>query len=503
MPIIETSDLTPRSVALMHEMERHQIYNGLDCAVTSEVFDVLHRQTNGNFPPIYNFAMKLQGPMMDMMLRGWAINESERQLAIRELERKSDRLYSILDQFAHAIWDRGLNPRSTQQLQAFFYDHMQLTKEWTSKKGVKSLSMDRETLEKLHKHILARPFLNTILAIRDVQKELEVFKTQIGPDGRFHFSLNIAGTETGRLSSSSDAFGNGRNIQNIDRKLRRMFVADKGKKLCGIDLEQAESREVGWQSGILFDDWTYLDACYAGDLHTITCRMIWPNLQWTGDLVTDKAIAETKFYREFTYRDFSKRGGHGSNYYGTPFTMARHLKVPTQFMVDFQNNYFSAFPGIQQFHRYIAQTIQRTNELTTPWGRKREFFGRTSDDTTLREAIAYIPQSSTADRMNTGLYEVWKQMPEVQLLAQVHDAIYFQYDEDADEAAIVARALNLIDIRLKHKNRELIVPGEAKVGWNWGDYNDDPKRGRLNLDGLKKFKIADNRIRHTGLQTML
>jgi DNA polymerase I-like protein with 3'-5' exonuclease and polymerase domains len=305
-------------------------------------------------------------------------------------------------------------------------------------------------------------------------------------------SYNVAGTETGRFSSSTNAFGSGTNLQNITASLRKMFVADTGYKLCGIDLEQAESREVGWLSGTICGDWRYLDACYSGDLHTLVARAAWPGLDWTGDPKSDRRVADTPFYRNLTYRDMAKKLGHGSNYYGQPPTMARHAKLPVPVVADFQRRYFAQFPGLPKWHRWVAQQLQTTNRLITPFGRERTFFGRANDDSTLREAIAFSPQSATADRLNLILWRVWRYMPEVQLLAQVHDALYFQYPEHLDEEEIISKALSHFDLTLHHESgHKLIVPGEAKVGWNWGNF--DPQ---TNPDGLAKWKgKKDQRVR--------
>ena len=492
MPIIQTADLTPTSVASLPSNTVRQIYNSLDCCVTLEVLEQLSSLSNSE-NIIYNFERALQAPVLEMMLRGFKIDPYERQKGIKLLSSQLATLDTQLQELAFAVWDKPLNPRSPKQLISFFYGRMRLPEQWKNDKGRRRLSTDREALEKLDLYFYARPIVSTILEIRNIGKQLSVLETEIDPDGRLRTSYNIAGTETGRWSSSSNAFGTGTNLQNIAPHLRNIFVADKGHKLCGIDLEQAESREVGWQCGVLFDDWTYLDACYSGDLHTLTCRLIWPDLAWTGDPKSDRAIADQNFYRNYSRRDMSKRGGHGSNYYGTPFTMARHLKVPTKLMENFQANYFAAFPAIPRWHRYTAQQLQQNQVLTTPWGRQRHFFGRPNDDSTLRESIAFVPQSSTGDRMNLGLYRIWKNMRDrVQLIAQVHDAVYFQFLEHLDEQEIVAEALALIDIRLEHNGHTLIVPGEAKVGWNWASYDE-----KTNPNGLKKIKkgVKDDRSR--------
>jgi DNA polymerase-1 len=487
MPIIDIDTLV---LGKKHPQE-HQLYNGMDVCLTLEIFQNIQKIHNKP-PEIYSFTRAMQAPALEMMLRGFLIDQEAKNRGIEYVNAQIAKYDNILQILAFAVWGKSLNPRSTKQLLSFFYQHMHLPEQWTSQKGQKKLAMNRESLEKLETYLHARPFVSCILAIRDLKKELETLESAIDNDGRMRYSYNIVGTETGRWSSSKSSTGTGLNAQNIKRKLRNAFIADPGKKLCGIDLEQAESREVGWLCGIFFNDWSYLNACLSGDLHTLTCRLIWPKLEWTGDIKLDKAIAERKFYREFSYRDMSKRGGHGSNYYGTPFTMARHLKVPTKLMEEFQPKYFSAFPGIPKYHRWVAEQLQITRSLTTVFGRERTFFGRANDDTTLREAIAYLPQSATGDRLNLILYRVWKHMPEVQLLAQVHDALYFQFDESLNESDVVAKALNLFHVPLydEKSSRSYDVPGEAKTGWNWGDYD-----AETNPKGLKKFYGQDLRTR--------
>lgn len=492
MPVVATHELKPGPV-----LHSQQIYNGLDCCLTVEIHQELERSHNAP-NVIYDFERALQAPALEMMMRGFKVDETARRAGVALLDTKLEKLNSILQQLAFAAWGKTLNPRSSLQLQNFFYKTMRLPEQWISQKGVRKLSMNREVLEKLELYFHAKPFINCITAIRETHKLREVLTTEIDSDGRYRTSFNIGGTETGRWSSSKSSTGTGGNQQNWTRELRNILVADPGYKLCGIDLEQAESRELGWLVGTLFGDWAYYDACLAGDLHTITCRLVWPKtIPWTGDLKADRELAEQVFYRHFTYRDMSKRGGHGTNYYGTPHTMARHLKVSRKLIEEFQNAYFSAYPGIKKYHRWVSQQLGLEQKLTSVFGRERHFFGRPNDDTTLREAIAYNPQSATADRMNLVLWRLWKHMGNrIQLLAQVHDAVYFQFPESANEAEIVADALSHFHIDIKHGDRSLLVPGEAKTGWNWGDL--DPKCENFpdgNPWGLKKFKGSDSRVR--------
>jgi DNA polymerase I-like protein with 3'-5' exonuclease and polymerase domains len=510
MPAIATAELTPETIAQLSNHDRLQVYNGLDVCLTREVFDVISKQNNA-LPDIYNFERALQAPYLEIMLRGFRIDRIARDFAAAGLRERINLLQDRLDRFAYALWDRGLNPRSPTQLKDFFYGAMHLKEVMIGQKGEWKVSTNREALEKLEVYLHARPFINAILAIRDLSKQLQVFDTQIDADGRFRTSYNIAGTETGRPSSSENAFGTGGNAQNIAPNLRYVFVADEGYKLVNIDLEQVEARDVGFICGCLFDDWTYLDSCESGDLHTANARLIWPEINWTGDLKRDKLIAETPYYRDFTYRFMAKKGGHLSNYVGTAYTAARNLKVPQYLMEEFQAKYcrgrpadplknlpaiVPAYPAIPRYWQWVASELQTTHLLTNLFGRRRHFFGRPNDDATLREGVAFIPQSTTADRMNLGLWRVWKYMPEVELLAQTYDSITFQVHESKADVAI-ANALDLIRVELTAPSgRSYIVPGEAAVGWNWGYASE------TNPDGLVKWnpKKPDQRERTQPLQ---
>jgi predicted chitinase len=288
------------------------------------------------------------------------------------------------------------------------------------------------------------------------------------------------------------------NFQNITEDLRRNFIPDPGWKLYGIDLEQAESREFGWFCGTILGDWTYLDMIERGDLHTQVARMCWPELPWTGDIKRDRQIADRKFYRHFTYRDACKRLGHGSNYLGTPRTMSGHTKIPVSIVERFQDSYFDELPCIPAAHRWIAQEIQTKHHLINAFGRRRDFFDRTDSDETLRGAVAHMFQSATGDRLNLGLWRLWHYMGgRIQILAQLHDAVYFQARKTDNEREVVSTALDLMKVQLTHTNtdgtkRYFTIPGEAQGGFNWAHrFKLDSEGNRIewNKYGLDKINL--------------
>lgn len=525
-PWIETHNLQPHS---LRGSENKQVYCGLDSMVTQEVLSEL--RTLFNQPPqVYDFERALQAPYLEIMQRGWLVDESSRRAATASLHQRLDSLINTFHQFTQVIEDRNTNPNSPKQLKELFYRSMRLPEQKVSTKGVWKVSTNREALEKLEIYLYPRPLIACILTIREIEKQLQVLETEIDQDHRFRCSYNIAGTETGRASSSTSVFGTGTNMQNIQPSLRYVLIADPGKKICQIDLEQVEARDLGFFEGVLFNDWKFLDSCEGGDLHSNNAKLIWKELPWTGDPKADRKVAERQFYRDFSYRDMSKRGGHLSNYSGTAWTASRALKVPISVMDEFQARYCRgrtadpqrgiehiepAFPAHPRFWQWCAEQIQTQGFLINPFGMKRHFFGRSDSGETLREAIAFLPQSTTAYRTNLGLWRVWKYMGQnkVEVLGQCHDSIAFQYDEKADEQQIVGRALEHIRVELHAQNGRLfVVPGEAKVGWNWGaqvtqkDIDEAKAKGkripRLNLDGLVKWSPSkrDERIRAIGLK---
>lgn len=485
-----------------------QWYNTLDCCVTLEVHQKLAAEPEAE--RTYAFERQIQGVLLDMMLTGFRVDPHWRATNIARLEREVARLQAALDLIADAIWNKPLNPRSPKQLLDFFYSKeigLGLPEVWISQKGVKKLSTNREALEKLEAYLPARPFINCIFAIRQASKQLGTLRAGVDPEGfldspgyRMRCSYNPTGTETGRLASSSNVYGRGTNLQNITDELRRTFVADPDTFLLYVDGEQAESRAVGLIHGELFDDWTYLDACESGDLHTLVTKLVWPNLGWTGDPKADRAIADGVFYRWFTYRDMAKRGGHGTNYYGQPWTMAKHLKVPKELIEHFQRAYFLAFPAMRRWHTRVSGQLGRTQSITTFVGRERTFFGRPNDDATLRQAIAYEPQSAVADIINEGGVRVWRRFPQIKPIAQIHDAFVFQVPGTPDsQSELISQILSTFTVPIQSRRRPdriMTIPSEAKVGWNWASADPSMKTfSDGNPDGLRKWKGFDGRSR--------
>jgi DNA polymerase-1 len=484
MKVIRTDLLGPEDLSAQ---EKEWCYNGLDCVITREVLNVLLPQLDNQTSGTYSFSRDLQAPILEMRCRGVLIDQARRAEVIDEYFTKLDQLEEQLNRIVgHGLGLWQFNWRSNKDLHLLFYDYLGLP---PIRRGGRP-TVNREALEKLESYFSARLIVAHMLVMRDMQKKISMLKTEIDPDGRMRTSYNIAGTTTGRLSSSFSEFGTGTNLQNIEESLRSVFVSDPGYKLAYLDAEQGESRVVGAIEGNLFDDWRYLDACEGGDLHTTVAKLVWPDdVPWTGNLRRDRELAERPYYRHYDRRFMCKKIGHGTNYGGKPRTLAAQAKVEISLIEDFQPKYFRAFPAHLRWHARVDRTLREDGYLTTLTGRKRWFFGRRNDDSTLREAIAYDPQGSLADILNRGMLAVWRSQS-CQLLMQIHDAVLVQYPEDAEDKIIPLVQSSLQQSIRLDSGRDFTIPYGVATGWNWGKFDEES-----NPDGLKSYKGTDQRKR--------
>jgi DNA polymerase I len=499
MRIIDTSKyVSEEDLETLSHFDRESMYNGLDCCVTLEILEVLLDELDEIARGTYNMSLALRAPILEMSLRGVRVDERQRQKILSEKKQKHFELEQRLKNLFFRGLGLDLNYRSPKDMLYLFYEVLQIKpirKRNASGKFVPTV--DRDTIEKLSINYWALPLCAHIIALRELDKKISFLKVGIDADGRMRSTFNIAGTNTGRLASSASEFDTGSNMQNIDRTLRTIFIPDAGKKFINIDLEQGDSRNLGallWNifvksHGESFAG-SYLTMCESGDLHTMVASMVWKNLDWPADrsdMKAMKAIAEQSFYREDSYRQTSKKLGHGTNYDGQPYTMAMHTKMPISTIKEFQSDYFTAFPVITAYHKWVKEQLAQYGSLTTLYNRRRFFFGRLSDKTTINEAVAYPNQSATADAVNTAMLAIWR-AGRAEILCQVHDSLLMQVPEkECDE--LVPELLELGKSKLTlAQGREFIVPNEAKVGWNWGDFN-----AKDNPFGLIKYTGNDTR----------
>lgn len=466
--------------------DKDMVYNGLDICCTHELWQATAPQLDNQTASTYAFSRALQGPVIEMGIRGVLVDQQARADTIDLMFATVEKLEKQLEEIVYdGVGMESFNWRSHADLQRLFYTYLELPP--IRKAG--RPTTDASAREKLAAYPIATQLVKHINAITELGDKISVLKTEIDNDGRIRTSYNIAGTSTGRFSSSLSEFGTGGNLQNVEESLRSIFISDRGYKFAKCDAKSGESFCVGAIEWNLFRDGAYLDACESGDPHTAVARLCWPNLGWTNEPDRDKDIAESPFFRHYSYRFMCKKIGHGSNYKGTPATIAEQTRIGLPLIKEFQPIYFKAFPAHQRWHQWVEDQLRESGTLTTLTGRKRHFFGRRIEASTVREAVAFDPQGSLADIVNTAMLNIWRK-GYCAVMMQEHDAITFQYPE-RDEGRIIPMLMEdlIIPIPLEG-GRVLRIPYDCQVGWNKSKYHSEK-----NPNGLRDWKGSDKRKR--------
>lgn len=480
------------------------VYSAMDTAMQKQLSMILAARLakRKDAARVSSFEHAMLGPAFEMMQNGFLIDYNKRQEIIRESEVRQQAAARILDIMAREVWDRPLNANSPKQLVAFLYGACDFPEQEVTTKapggGYQSrISTNKEALEKLaEKEPDAIPFIALLQSIKSFGDILAVLHSKIDINNHIHYQFNPQGTVTGRFSSNSTPRGFGTNGQNLEDLIRRAHVAHPGNILISVDKAGAESLAVARISG----DTNYLRAATSkAGVHAFVCNMIWPHFDWPKEEHHWKAFSTAiQFDRLHTLYDMGKRAGHATNYYITPMSLARHLKISVANATDFQTRYFEAFPKIRAWQRRTVQRIQQDGAITTVLGRRISFHGRTNDNSLVKKAIAAEPQSLIADDLNFGLWLLWRRIHTedlpITLRLQVHDELVVETPEYFLPQAVEIISQCLLN-QIQFPDGPLVIPIDVKVGWCWADYNDDPKAGPIELDGIKKWSDTFDRKR--------
>jgi len=98
------------------------------------------------------------------------------------------------------------------------------------------------------------------------------------------------------------------------------------------------------------------------------------------------------------------------------------------------------------------------------------FFGRWSQDL-LRDAIAYVPQSTVSDVLNMGLVNAYNALPQDwEMMLQVHDSVLMQVPDETDPMHIFRFIKHYFEFPFDVSVGEaLVIPVEIKTGKVWSD----------------------------------
>lgn len=199
------------------------LYNCKDTAYTYEITQVLQSliQSTPGMDERFKFQME-QWEVANAMGRSgirWDTNRASSFSA--DLERVGEALQQWLDRAMPEDLRRSPSGKpwysSAKHQQYIFYDRLGIAP--VLHKKTKKPTLDKESFEQLKKRA---PYTGPIFDKLKQLRSIEVFRNNflsslLGPDDRMHPSYNVGGTETYRWSSSSNAFGEGMNMQNMPK----------------------------------------------------------------------------------------------------------------------------------------------------------------------------------------------------------------------------------------------------------------------------------------------
>lgn len=242
--------------------------------------------------------------------------------------------------------------------------------------------------------------------------------------------------------------------------VRKFFVPDPGYILFDVDLAGADAQIVAWEANDLplMEAFTAHKEGRGPKVHCVNAKMIFG----------DKAGPDGK--REPFY-GYAKAGVHLTNYGGNAKTCAAALRIPVWEGQKFQDTWFSLHPKIKEWHERTQHSLNTTRSVRNIFGFRRLYFDRM--DRLLPEALAWVPQSTVALVIDSGYNNICRDIPEAQILLQVHDSLVGQVPIPLWRD-IKPRLRKALEIVLPYKPVPLIIPTGLKTSTvSWGDAKDE------------------------------
>lgn len=427
-------------------------YNCLDCVYTDECgLTELETVKKLGLEGPYETQQALFWPVLKCMQQGVKIDTAVRSRLIEEVQHEVFRR----EEFLFKVLGHEINPRSPKQMMTLFYEDLKQPIQMTrASKGVPARpTLNDDALQKLAvREPLLKPLINAISDIRTLGIFLSNFLCKpLDEDGRMRCAYNIGGSASGksapvtyRLSSSENAFGSGTNLQNIPSEksksvgkaaarggiaglgdayaypnIRSMFIPDYGYSFWNGDLDRADLQVFVWE---IDDEDFKLVLKMGADAHLFNAY----TLEGREPPPLEELVETHPKYQEHRRpmklkREFAKSFCHATDYVGSPRTIAAAVGWTVQEVDRAQKIYLGAHPKIRPYWQKVEAQIRRFRFVENKFGYRWYIFDRV--DNLLPEAVAWIPQSTVSVLINKIWLRLYKEVPEVEVLLQVHDSL--------------------------------------------------------------------------------
>ncbi|WP_427036526.1 DNA polymerase [Cytobacillus pseudoceanisediminis] len=322
------------------------VYAAKDTALTVKLANFIDQQLNRKeLKKIRSLYYELENPLLDVCIdmeeAGFLLNHDKVDSIREELYKDKEELEAKL------IAEFGdINFNSPQQLQEVLYD----VKKYPDVSGKRST--DKQTLKKLAEQF--KP-VQLLLDYRKATKLLSSFIDKlpvlVKSTGRVYGQFVQNATATGRFASKEP------NLQQLPPKARTIFKAPNGFVIIGSDFSQIEPRVLAHITG---DEELRKPYKEGYDLYsTLAARTFKVPIEECGD--------------GSKYRKMMKVGLLAVMYGTSMFTLANQLEITVEEAAKFIDDFYDAYPKVEEWIRSIHQQVKRDEYVETMFGRKRRF----------------------------------------------------------------------------------------------------------------------------------
>ena len=437
-------------------------YNATDSLICAEAHpkQMIDMEKQGNLLT-YERQRRLIEPLVFMMEHGLRVDTVGMRAKYVDMQAEI-----VVQQDAlNAIVGRPLNANSPKQLKEYFYG--ELGHKAYKAKGV--VTTNDNAMKRLG--IKGVKEAKVIQKIRGLRKAASTYLDirKVDEDGYYRCSYNPVGTRYARLSSSTNIFGSGGNLQNWPHDLLNFLLPDPDHCYYSFDLAQAENRIVAYLGHIT----PMIDAFESGkDLHCLTAGLLYG--------VSPEEISRAAGSSSFgngthSQRADGKRCNHGLNYDFGYKAFALMYDMTERDGKRIVQAYHNFYPGVRNsFHTYVRKGLAENRTLTNLMGRNTLFLDEWGDEL-FKEAYACIPQGTVGDMVNEwGLEYIYydqHQFADVALLVQVHDSVGFQIPKRVpftEHARIILALKASLEQPLHFQGQTFSIPADLTYGYSLG-----------------------------------
>lgn len=453
-------------------------YNCKDTINTARIFLKILKEIPAWAMLNYSKQFPMAHPLIHSNFEGFAC-DTEKLSKLKE--EATEELAKIESKLRIMSATPNLNINSPIQLSKLLYQVLGAIKpsRTKSKSGTDAITLANISLQ----HPLIARFTNEILKYRKLAKVYSTYYSVKLLDGRILYTLNVDGTESGRLSGNkstlyaNDKDNYGLPIQTIPSIARIIFKADEGYLLGEADKSQSEARCTAY----LADDSLLIE-----DLETpgrdFYCYMAF---RFFGRHIDKKD----------PLRQIVKKIVHGTNYLMQEDTFIDSVGLETMIklhkILDRPRNeslrafasyllglYKKVYSRVPAWWQQTVLTAASSGRVITPDNWVRQVYGDPQRNTEImRSIIAHKPQHLSVSILNKAYIRCYYELQvpsngQFKLKLQNHDSIVFQAIKERFDY-YMSKVIEFMDIGVDFADgRVLRIPTDAKFGPNWKEMDD-------------------------------